>query len=145
MLKWILGIILLSCAIAVVVSILRRSGGLTGDPVPGEPQPAAPEAPSFQELFAQSRRLEQDIAGIVGGDTGLARLLGAIETCRIERDEDNIFKITYREKQKKLAKYMEEYRELEKKAARLPADKRARVLFAPEDYETYQILLNQEV
>lgn len=151
MLKGILFVLFLCGAIVAAVNCLLRSGstdhhGDTDAPKPEETAKSiAPKAPSFRELFAQSCRLEQNIAGVVGGETGLASLLAAIETCEIERDEDNIYKIAYRSKQKKLAEYMEEYRKLEAKAAQLPVDERARVLFSAENYKVYQTLLNQKV
>lgn len=115
---------------------------MTGRRSAPEERPAPPEA-SGQELLAKKFALEQQMAGIAGGSTGMFVLLDLIKNCPAGGDRER-YKESYRSRQKKLQGYVEEYRRILAQAAWLPAAERSR--FVPdEELERYQMLAEETV
>lgn len=129
----------LATAVVLGVVLAVRMTGRRSAP---EERPAPPEA-SGQELLAKKFALEQQMAGIAGGSTGMFVLLDLIKNCPPGGDGER-YRESYRSRQKKLRGYVEEYRRILAQAAGLPAAERSR--FVPdEELERYQMLAEEAV
>lgn len=133
-------------AIGAVCAVLWRGGAGSGKQAPPNPLvspvPPAPRA-SVGELLARKFALEQQMAAIAGGQTGMFVLLDMIRNCPAGGDVKR-YRDSYRSKQRKLRECVEEYRSLLGQAAGLPEQERAR--FVPEeDLDRYKMLMSAEV
>lgn len=99
---------------------------------------------SYQALFARKCELEQRMAGVTGGETGLFMLRKMIRDAASEGSSDTQYRVTYRMKQDKLRRYMKDYRALLKQAEGAPEEEKRR-LEPDEDLERYQELLDEKV
>lgn len=108
------------------------------------PKPRQVPKVSAQELFVKKCELEQKMAGITGGTTGMFMLLDMIRGSEKEGKGADQYRKRYRDKKEKLRVYMAEYRELLKQAASLPEEEQGR--FVPHaGIQRYQELLDTEV
>lgn len=142
------GVCLWPVAVAVVIMAIVLGGYVAGRtkrrrseakrrPVP--PEPAA----SGRELLAKKFALEQQMAGIAGGSTGMFVLLDLIRDCPAGGDSRR-YQDSYRSRQKKLQGYVEEYCGILAQAEGLPPEERSR--FVPdEDLERYRMLADMKI
>lgn len=106
---------------------------------PQAPKPVVPVS------FAKKNELEQKMVGITGGDMGMISLLEMIEIAAKEGRRDDQYRESYREKQKKLRMYMDEYQALMKQAESLPEDERRRFMIPESRLKRYRELLEEKV
>lgn len=113
--------------------------------IPPEPQPPKTEpVVSYQALYARKRELEQRMASVTGGDTGLFMLLEMMRDAASDGRQDSHYREMYRMKQDKLRGYMKDYRALLKQSEGAPEEEKRR--FAPkEGLEQYQELLDEKI
>lgn len=97
---------------------------------------------SYQALFAKKRELEQRMASVTSGETGLFMLQELMRDS--EGSPDVQYREAYRIKQDKLRGYMKDYRALLKQAEGAPEEERGR-LRPVEGLERYQELLDEKV
>ena len=130
-------IILLLCA-CVLVYLLAGSVR-NGIRLPSEPLGMIPSA---SELFRQKCELEQKMASVAGGKTGLIMLL---DTLRNDPACDaSLYRDSCLAKQAELKRCIDEYDALLRQTAALPPEERLR--FAPpEELAQYRQLLEQEI
>ncbi len=123
--------------IVLAVRMTGRRSAPEERPVP--PKPLA----SGQELLAKKFALEQQMAGVAGGSTGMFVLLDLIRECPAGGDRER-YRESYRSRQKRLQGYVEEYRRILAQAEALPAADRSR--FVPdEELERYQMLAEEAI
>lgn len=134
----------LGLAAAVVVCLAFLTGGRSRREQSLQSASAPPaQRLSGQELLARKFALEQQMAGVAGGQTGMFVLLDMIENCPAGGDIER-YRDSYRSKQKKLRGYMDEYGALLAQAAGLPEEERSR--FVPEEeLGRYRILADAQV
>lgn len=142
------GVFLWPGAVAVVIMAIVLGGFVAGrtkrrrSEAKRRPAPPVP-ASSGRELLAKKFALEQQMAGIAGGDTGMFVLLDLIRDCPAGGDSER-YRDSYRSRQKKLQGYVEEYRGILAQAEGLPSEERSR--FVPdEDLKRYQMLADMKV
>ena len=99
---------------------------------------------SYQALFAKKRELEQRMASVTGGETGMFMLREMMRDAASEGRPDIQYRETYRMKQDKLRGYMKDYRVLLKQAEGAPDEEKGR-LRPVEGIERYQELLDEKV
>lgn len=99
---------------------------------------------TFSEIFSQKCGLEQKMAGVVGGKTGMAVLLDMIQGAVSDEGQKDFYRENYRRKQVLLGQYMHEYEELLKKGSSLPEKERSRLAPVGE-WEGYKALLGQKI
>lgn len=139
MLEWII-----AAAGAVIAALIwgmrLRRRSLKGEKAAAKTK----EESSFPEILAQKCRLEQEMAGVVGGKTGMAMLLDMIQGSAPEGGQKDFYRENYRRKQVLLGQYMKEYDELLKRGSALPEKERSRLAPAGE-CEQYRMLLGRKV
>ncbi len=99
---------------------------------------------SYQTLFAKKRELEQRMASVTGGETGLFMLREMMHDAASKGMLDIQYREAYRMKQDKLRGYLKDYQELLKQVEGAPEEERGR--FKPEEgIDRYQELLDEKV
>lgn len=133
-----------AAVVAVAVWLSRRSkssGGKSKSDTGGKPAPK--ETPSPYALLAEKNRLEQCMASVAGGKTGLVMLLDAIQNSPYTVEQNDVKRVAFRHKQASLREYMAEYDALFAKVPALPEEDRGRFI-RTQDWENYQKLLKEQ-
>ncbi len=130
-------------AVAAVCIVLGAGEARRRRQAPQNPTVPSGSKASGRELLARKFALEQQMAAIAGGQTGMFVLLDMIRNCPAGGDVER-YRDSYRSKQKKLQGYVEEYGLVLARAANLPEEEKAR--FVPEeDLHRYKMLVSAEV
>lgn len=151
-LKVLGGAVILAGGTGIVYTLIQKvKNWLTGrtKPAPGpqippKTQPVSKPVPpvSYQVLFAQKGELEQEMARVTGGDTGLVALREMIRDAASEGWPDSQYREAYRVKQDRLRGYMKDYQALLKQAE--GASEEEKVRFTPNEcLAQYQELLDE--
>lgn len=113
----------------------KSRDGSSGNTVPVRPLPV-----SGQDLSHHMSELEQKMAGVAGGKTGMVMLLDMIQNS--SEGDVSLDRERYRDLQEKLRGYMEEYDALLRQVQALPEGER---LKPSEKIRQYRRLLDENV